>query len=113
MKKSTDDPMRAAVLRQLAMLDDVARHGEPDSLIPLARTELHRLADGWRLLLTVHQPGEDGRCAACPARLRRRRWPCRVWTMAYQSLIGEGLPTRRRGYFWFLRRQHGSASRAG
>ena len=90
MKNSTDDTMRAAVLRQLAMLDDAARHGEPESLIPLARTELHRLADGWRLLLTVHQPGDDGRCRACPARLRRRR-------MAVPR-VGHGLPTPdRRG----------------
>lgn len=86
--------MRAAVLRQLAMLDDLARHGAPESLVPTARTELHRLTDGLRLLLSVHEPGEDGRCRACPARLRRRRWPCRVWTMAYQHLIGEAPPGR-------------------
>lgn len=92
--KPTDD-LRAEVLRRLAMLDDLARDAEPDSL-PLARTELHRLTDGWRLLLTVHQPGVDGRCRACPARMRRRRWPCRVWTMAYQHLIGDSLPDRHR-----------------
>jgi hypothetical protein len=96
----TDETLRAAVLRRLALLDDAAQHGAPDSLVPLARTELHRLTDGWRLLLTVHQPGDDGRCAACPVRLRRRRWPCRVWTMAYQQLIGEGLPRRRRRSPW-------------
>ncbi len=88
--------MRAQVLRRLALLDDMARHGEADSLLPLARTELHRLTDGWRLLLTVHEPGRDGRCRACPARLRRRRWPCRVWTMAYQHLIGERMPGSQR-----------------
>jgi hypothetical protein len=93
---STDDSLRAAVLRRLAMLDDMAENGEPELLLPLARTELQRLTDGWRLLLTVHQPGDDGRCRACPARLRRRRWPCRVWTMAYRHLIGEGPPSRRR-----------------
>lgn len=93
--KPTDESLREAVLDRLAMLDEMVRDGEPESLLPLARTELHRLADGWRLLLTVHEPGEDGRCRACPARLRRRRWPCRVWTMAYQHLIGERLPTRR------------------
>jgi hypothetical protein len=89
--------MRAAVLQQLAMLDDLALQGESDSLVPTARTELHRLTDGLRLLLTVHEPGDDGRCRVCPARLRRRRrWPCRVWTMAYQHLIGEAIPGRRR-----------------
>jgi hypothetical protein len=94
--RPTDETMRAAVLRQLAMLDDAAQHGEADSLVPLARTELHKLTDGWRLLLTVHQPKEDGRCQACPGWLRRRRWPCRVWTMAYQHLIGERMPARTR-----------------
>lgn len=92
--KPTDETMRAAVLRRLAMLDDMAQHAEPDSLLPLARTELHRLTDGWRLLLTVHQPGDDGRCQACPGRLRRRRWPCRIWTMAYHHLIGERMPAK-------------------
>jgi hypothetical protein len=91
-----DDPLRAAVLHRLAMLDEMAGTGEPELLVPVARTELQRLTNGWRLLLTVHQPGDDGRCLACPARLRRRRWPCRVWTMAYRHLIGEGPPSRRR-----------------
>jgi hypothetical protein len=87
--KLTDEGLRAAVLRRLAMLDKLAEQGAPESLLPLARTELHRLADGWRMLLTVHQPGPDGRCQACPARLRRRRWPCRLWTMAHEHLIGD------------------------
>lgn len=93
--KPDDESIRAAVLDRLAMLDDMAQHAEPESLLPLARTELHRLADGWRLLLTVHEPGDDGRCRACPPGLRRRRWPCRVWTMAYQHLMGERVPSRR------------------
>jgi hypothetical protein len=93
---STDDALRAAVLRQLAMLDDIAEHGGSDSLLPVARTELHRLTDGWRLLLAVHQPGTDSRCQACPGSIRRRRWPCGVWLLAYQHLIGEGPPRRRR-----------------
>lgn len=96
VSKPTDESLRAAVLDRLAMLDDMARNGAEESLLPLARTELHRLADGWRSLLTVHEPGEDGRCRACPARLRRRRWPCRVWTMAYQHLLGERVPSKRR-----------------
>ncbi|HEX4704580.1 MAG TPA: hypothetical protein VH352_20805 [Pseudonocardiaceae bacterium] len=94
--RQTDESLRAAVLRRLAMLDKLAEQGAPESLLPLARTELHRLADGWRMLLTVHQPGQDGRCRACPARLRRRRWPCRLWTMAYQHLLGDGTPAGKR-----------------
>jgi hypothetical protein len=63
--------------------------------LPLARSELSRLADGWRLLLTVHSAGEDGRCRACPGWVRQhRRWPCPVWLMAHQHLLGE-LPSAR------------------
>jgi hypothetical protein len=96
--KATDESLRAAVLHRLAMLEQLAEQSDSESFIPLARTELHRLADGWRTLLAVHQPGPDGRCSACPARLRRRRWPCRLWTMAYHHLIGDAETenTRRR-----------------
>jgi len=96
--RPADDSLRAEVLRRLAMLDELAENGPTESELPLARTELSRLADGWRMLLEVHQPGSDGRCRACPARLRRRRWPCRLWRTAYQHLIGEPepRPLRRR-----------------
>lgn len=91
-----DEALRDAVLRRLSLLEEVAAQGEAEALVPLARAEIHRLADGWRLLLTVHQPDEDGRCKACPGWLRRRRWPCQVWNMAHQHLIGEGVPHRER-----------------
>ncbi|HEX6344281.1 hypothetical protein [Umezawaea sp.] len=91
-----EEALRKAVLQRLALLDKVAEQGEAESLVPLARSEIHRLADGWRLLLTVHQPDEDSRCRACPGWLRRRRWPCQIWTMAHQHLIGEGVAHRDR-----------------
>ncbi|SDN89746.1 hypothetical protein [Lentzea jiangxiensis] len=88
-----DEVLRDAVLHRLALLDEVAGHGEAEALV---RAEIHRLADGWRLLLTLHQPDEDGRCRACPGWPRRRRWPCRVWATTHQHLIGEDLPHRER-----------------
>lgn len=91
-----DDPMRAAVLQRLALLDQAAGHADARTLIPLARTELSRLADGWRLLLAVHQPNEDSRCRACPNGLRGRRWPCQVWRMAHRHLIGDGVAHNER-----------------
>ncbi|MFD1148891.1 hypothetical protein [Saccharothrix hoggarensis] len=102
-----DESLRAAVLRRLALLDEVAERGEADALVPLARSEIHRLADGWRLLLTLHQPDPDGRCGACPGILRHKKWPCQVWTMAHQHLIGEGVPHRERRHpLRPLRRSH-------
>jgi hypothetical protein len=91
-----DESLRAAVLRRLDLLDQVADEGDPATLLPLARSEISRLADGWRLLLTVHQPNSDGRCDVCPRGWRGRRWPCQVWRMAHEHLIGEGLPHRER-----------------
>ncbi|QUQ71020.1 hypothetical protein [Kutzneria sp. CA-103260] len=92
---AVDDGMRRAVLRRLAALDQAAEQTSAGTLAPLARAELQRLADGWRLLLEVHTADEDGRCRACPGRLRKRRWPCKVWLLAHQHLIGEGTPPPR------------------
>ncbi|WP_433265127.1 hypothetical protein ACQPZF_37050 [Actinosynnema sp. CS-041913] len=91
-----DETLRAAVLHRLSQLDEVAERGAAEALVPLARAEINRLADGWRLLLTVHQPDSDSRCRVCPGVLRHKKWPCQVWTMAHQHLIGEGLPHRER-----------------
>jgi hypothetical protein len=96
MSDPVDETLRAAVLRRLDVLDQVAEEGDPNTLLPLARSEISRLADGWRLLLTVHQPGQDRRCNACPRGWRGRRLPCQVWRMAHEHLIGEGLPHRER-----------------
>lgn len=93
-----DESLRRAVLHRLTALEQIAENdGDLAAHLPLARSELSRLADGWRLLLTVHGAGEDGRCRACPGWVRqRRRWPCPVWLMAHQHLLGEALPARLR-----------------
>jgi hypothetical protein len=87
---------RNAVLTRLAALERAACHADPSTLLPLARTELHRLADGWRRLLATHRPGPDGRCEACRTGIRAGRWPCQVWRAAHEQLIGDGVPHRRR-----------------
>ncbi|AOS65378.1 hypothetical protein [Actinoalloteichus hymeniacidonis] len=93
---AADKALRHAVLARLTHLDQAANREDSDALLPLARAELQRLADGWRLLLTVHQPDGDGRCRACPSGWRRRRWPCNVWMLAHRHLIGDGEAPRNR-----------------
>jgi hypothetical protein len=102
-----DESLRQAVLHRLTALEQIAEDDtDLAAHLPLARSELSRLADGWRLLLTVHGAGEDGRCRACPGWVRqRRRWPCPVWLMAHQHLLGDTVParlppTRRRPLRW-------------
>lgn len=88
------EALRRAVQNRLDHVDQITEQGDPGTLLPLARAELHRLAESWRELLTAHQPDDDGRCETCPPGIRRRRWPCQVWLTAHDQLIGEALPTR-------------------
>ena len=90
------DDTRRAVLNRLAAVDKAAGQGDPAKLLPLARAELRRLADGWRRLLSTHDADPDGRCAGCRSGGRARRWPCQVWRAAHEHLIDEGVPHRRR-----------------
>jgi uncharacterized C2H2 Zn-finger protein len=88
--------LRRAVFDRLEMLGDQAGHAEPGRLASLARTEIRRLTDGWRDLLAIHQPDDDGRCPRCWGWFRRRRWPCQVWLSAHQHLIGESVAHKQR-----------------
>lgn len=90
--------LRRMVLRRLESLGEQASCADPGQLVTLARGEIRRLTDGWRGLLTAHQPDEDGRCQQCPGWLRNRRWPCHVWQAAHHHLVGEAslaAPRRR------------------
>jgi hypothetical protein len=89
------DDTRRAVLNRLAAVDEAADQADPAKLLPMARTELRRLADSWRRLLTAHRADPDGRCEACS---RARRWPCQIWQAAHEQLIGDGVPHRERSY---------------
>jgi hypothetical protein len=92
------DDTRQAVLNRLAAVDQVADQNDPAELLPLARTELRRLAEGWRGLLTAHRADHNGRCEGCRTGSRARRWPCQVWRAAHEQLIGEGESYRRRSH---------------
>lgn len=83
-----DQALRNAVLDRLDQLGWAAAEGDADSVLPAARSELCRLADGFRALLDEHRPDESGRCRACPGMLRGRRWPCTVWATVRRHLLG-------------------------
>jgi hypothetical protein len=113
MTGPNEPDLRAAVLRRLDLLDELAGRCEPlaprrsientetvEAELIDERAGLHRLTDGWRLLLETHQPDPDGHCATCPSNWRHRRWPCQVWLTASQHLLDEApAPAgRRRGF---------------
>lgn len=83
--------LRSALFDRLELVSEEASCAEPSSLVRLARTEIRRMTDGWRELLTSHQPDDDGRCPQCSGWFRRRRWPCPVWLSAHHHLIGDSL----------------------
>lgn len=88
------EALNRAVHDRLDLVDQIAERGDPGALLPMARAELHRLAESWRHLLTAHQPDADGRCNTCPPGIRRRRWPCQIWVTAHDHLIGDALSAR-------------------
>jgi len=79
--------LRQAVWERLDMLDELASHADAESLVSVARTEVPRLTDGWRVLLAAHEPDPRGRCPECSRRWQPRRSPCSVWRTAHDNLV--------------------------
>lgn len=88
--------LRQAVWERLDMLDELVSQADAESLASVARTEVPRLADGWRALLAMHEPDARGRCPECSRRWHPRPAPCSVWRVAHDYLVAEALPARAR-----------------
>lgn len=84
--------LRQAVWDRLDLLDELASSADNRSLLSVARSELPRLAYGWRALLATHAPDPRGRCPQCSSRWRLRTSPCSVWRAAHEHLIPDVMP---------------------
>jgi hypothetical protein len=83
--------LRNAVWERLDRLTDVANDADAPALISVARSELPRLAEGWRAILRVHEPDERGDCPTCSTRWHKCKAPCSVWQVAHDHLVAGGL----------------------
>ncbi|MFD2418066.1 hypothetical protein [Amycolatopsis pigmentata] len=83
--------LRDAVWERLDMLADLADRADAPSLVSVARSELPRLTEGWRAMLSAHEPDERGDCPTCSTRWHRCKAPCSVWQVAHEHLVAGGL----------------------
>ncbi|GAA3023708.1 hypothetical protein [Actinokineospora globicatena] len=83
--------LRSAVWERLDMLTELAKRADAPSLLSVARSELPRLTEGWRSMLTAHEPDAKGNCPTCSSRWRQQKAPCSVWRAAYEHLVAGGL----------------------
>jgi len=79
--------LRQAVWERLDLLDELASRADAESLVSVARTEVPRLTDGWRVLLAAHEPDLRGRCPECSRRWQSRHSSCSVWRAAHDNLV--------------------------
>jgi hypothetical protein len=87
--------LRNAVWERLDMLADLADRADAQSLVSVARSELPRLTEGWRAMLSAHEPDERGDCPTCSTRWHRCKAPCSVWQAAHEHLVAGGLAPQR------------------
>mgnify|MGYP007126043078 CR=1 FL=1 len=73
------------------MLADLAKEADSPALVSAARSELPRLTEGWRAMLSAHEPDERGDCPTCSTRWHRCKAPCSVWQVAHDHLVAGGL----------------------
>lgn len=83
--------LRNAVWERLDVLTELANRADAPSLLAVARSELPRLTEGWRTLLSAHDADEKGNCPECSSRWRPCKAPCTVWRSAYEHLVSGAL----------------------
>ncbi|MPY81939.1 MAG: hypothetical protein GEV00_01225 [Actinophytocola sp.] len=83
--------LRNAVWERLDTLASLADDADAGSFASVARTELPRLAQAWRAMLSAHEPDDRGDCPTCSTRWHRSKAPCSVWQAAHEHLVAGGL----------------------
>lgn len=86
--------LRDAVWERLDVLTELADRADAPALPSVAHSELPRLTEGWRTLLTAHEPDDKGNCPECSIHWRPQRAPCSVWRSAYEHLVAGALAPR-------------------
>lgn len=86
--------LRTAVWERLDALTELANRADAPSPLSVARSEVPRIVEGWRTLLTAHASDAKGNCVLCSTRWRPRRAPCAVWHSAYEHLAAGALAPR-------------------
>lgn len=86
--------LRNAVWERLDALTELANRADAPTPSTAARSEVPRLVEDWRTLLTAHESDDKGNCAQCSTRRRPRRAPCAVWHSAYEHLAAGALAPR-------------------
>jgi hypothetical protein len=79
--------VRGLVFDRLDYLDHLASEADVPSRAALAETEIGRMTEAWRALLSEHQPDARGRCRHCSRWRHPRAFPCATWTIVHHHLV--------------------------
>ena len=87
MSRVSGAAVREAVFDRLDYLDQLVTQADVPSRAALAETEIARMTEAWRALLSEHQPDSHGRCRQCSRWRHPRAFPCAAWTIAHHHLV--------------------------
>jgi hypothetical protein len=87
MSRDSGAAVREAVFDRLDYLDQLVTQADVPSRAALAETEIARMTEAWRALLSEHEPDAHGRCRQCSRWRHPRAFPCAAWTIAHHHLV--------------------------